>query len=86
MFGPFQYGIAQSASLPVTPVLSLQTVGSAAGNMICIHNVVAVLTTVGLVGKEGLLIRQNLPVCVILGLISGVVAWIVSSLFFHGVF
>ena len=86
MFGPFQYGIAKSASLPVTPILSLQTVGSAAGNMICIHNVVAVLTTVGLVGKEGLLIRQNLPVCVILGLISGVVAWIVSSLFFHGVF
>lgn len=86
MFGPFQYGIAQSASLPVTPVLSLQTIGSAAGNMICIHNVVAVLTTVGLVGKEGLLIRQNLPVCVLYGLASGIVAWIVSSLLFPGVF
>jgi len=86
MFGPFQYGIAQSASLPVTPVLSLQTVGSAAGNMICIHNVVAVLITVGLVGKEGLLIRQNFPVCVLYGLISGVVAWIVSSLLFTAVF
>lgn len=86
MFGPFQYGIAQSASLPVTPVLSLQTIGSAAGNMICIHNVVAVLTTVGLVGKEGLLIRQNLPVCVLYGFISGVVAWIVSSLVFPAVF
>jgi lactate permease len=86
MFGPFQYGIAQSASLPVTPVLSLQTIGSAAGNMICIHNVVAVLTTVGLVGKEGLLIRQNLPVCLLYGLVSGIVAWIVSSLFFPGVF
>jgi len=86
MFGPFQYGIAQSASLPVTPVLSLQTIGSAAGNMICIHNVVAVLTTVGLVGKEGLLIRQNLPVCVLYGLTSGIVAWIVSSLLFPGVF
>ena len=47
---------------------------SAAGNMICIHNVVAVLTTVGLVGKEGLLIRQNLPVCLLYGLVSGIVA------------
>lgn len=86
MFGPFQFGIAQSASLPVTPVLSLQAIGGAAGNMICIHNVVAVLTTVGLVGKEGLLIRQNLPVCLLYGLASGIVAWILSGLFFHSVF
>ncbi len=86
MFGPFQFGIAQSASLPVTPILSLQAVGGAAGNMICIHNVVAVLTTVGLVGKEGLLIRQNMMVCILYGLLSGGVAWILTSLFFPGIF
>jgi len=31
-------------------------VGGAAGNMICIHNVVAASAVVGLLGKEGLLI------------------------------
>lgn len=86
MFGPFQFGIAQSASLPVTPVLSLQAIGGAAGNMICIHNVVAVLTTVGLVGKEGILIRKNMAVCLLYGLLSGIVAWILTGLFFPDIF
>ncbi|HEX3019856.1 MAG TPA: L-lactate permease [Chitinispirillaceae bacterium] len=86
MFGPFQFGTAQSASIPVTPILSLQAIGGAAGNMICIHNVVAVLTTVGLIGKEGLLIRQNIPLCILYGLICGIAAWIISSIFLPGIF
>lgn len=86
MFGPFQFGTAQSASLPVTPILSLQAIGSAAGNMVCIHNVVAVLTTVGLIGKEGLLIRKNMPICIIYSLLCGMVAWVISSVFFPEIF
>jgi lactate permease len=35
-------------------------VGGAAGNMICVHNVVAASATVGLFGKEGALIRKTL--------------------------
>lgn len=86
MFGPFQYGTAIAASLPVTPVLALQTIGAAAGNMICIHNVVAVLTTVGLIGKEGLVIKRNLPVCLIYGVLAGVFGWIVLLLFFPSIY
>lgn len=82
MFGPFQYGTAIAASLPVTPTLALQGVGGAVGNMICIHNVVAVLTTVGLIGKEGLVIRKNIPICIIYGLLTGILGWIFTVLFF----
>ena len=41
-------------------IVALQAVGGAAGNMICVHNVVAASATVGLFGKEGALIRKTL--------------------------
>jgi lactate permease len=40
--------------------VALQAVGGAAGNVICVHNVVAASAVVGLVGKEGLVIRKTL--------------------------
>jgi lactate permease len=86
MFGPFQYGTAQTAGLPITPTLALQVIGSAAGNMICIHNVVAVLTTVGLAGKEGIVIRRNLPVCIFYGLLGGIVTWLIIVVFYDAIF
>ena len=41
-------------------ILGLQALGGAAGNMITVHNVVAASATVGLVGREGLLIRRTI--------------------------
>tara|TARA_B100000519_G_C14240338_1_gene436965 strand:- start:1871 stop:2191 length:321 start_codon:yes stop_codon:yes gene_type:complete len=41
-------------------VVALQAVGGAAGNMICVHNVVFASATVGLLGKEGSVIRKTL--------------------------
>jgi len=81
MFGPFQYDTAVASNTAVVPVLALQAVGGAAGNMICIHNVVAVLTTVGLVGKEGLVIRKNVGVCVGYCLLAGLFGWILVQFF-----
>ncbi|OEH92365.1 L-lactate permease [Bacillus solimangrovi] len=63
MFSLFQFGTAESIGLSATSaglVVSLQAIGGAAGNMICVHNVVAASATVGLVGKEGNLIRKAL--------------------------
>ena len=40
-------------------VVALQAVGGAAGNTICVHNVVAALAVAGLVGREGLVIRRT---------------------------
>jgi lactate permease len=60
MFSLFQFATAESIGLDyrgAAIVVSLQAVGGAAGNMICVHNVVAAAATVGLLGKEGDLIR-----------------------------
>ena len=60
MFSLFQYGVAEKLMVPTTLLVSLQAVGAAAGNMIAIHNVVAASATVGLLGKEGLVLRKTI--------------------------
>ena len=63
MFSLFQFSTAQGIGLDLagaTIVVALQAIGGAAGNMICVHNVVAASATVGLVDREGDLIRKTL--------------------------
>ncbi|GFM36318.1 L-lactate permease [Desulfovibrio psychrotolerans] len=57
MFSLFQFGVADQIGAPATIIVALQAIGGAAGNMICVHNVVAACATVGLVGVEGKLIK-----------------------------
>ncbi len=60
MFSLFQFATAiKSGALP-SIILALQVVGGAAGNMICVHNVVAASAVVGMLGREGLVIRKTL--------------------------
>ena len=73
MFGIFQYNTAVNANLPPIQVLALQAVGGAAGNMICIHNVVAASATVGIIGQEGYIIRKNAPIALGYALLAGLV-------------
>jgi lactate permease len=60
MFSLFQYSVAERLMISGVTVLALQTVGAAAGNMIAIHNIVAASATVGLLGREGALLRLTL--------------------------
>jgi lactate permease len=60
MFSLFQFGMAEKIGVTASVVVALQAVGGAAGNMICVHNVVAASATVGLLGKEGSMIRKTL--------------------------
>lgn len=63
MFSLFQFSTAVNIGLSAAGaavVVALQAVGGAAGNMICVHNVVAASATVGLVNREGDLIRMAL--------------------------
>ncbi|WOD38004.1 L-lactate permease [Nodosilinea sp. E11] len=64
MFSLFQFGVAENIGAPPSLILALQTVGASAGNVICVSNVVAAAATVGLLGREGLLVRQLLPVVI----------------------
>ena len=60
MFSLFQFTTALKIGLLPTIIVALQAGGGAAGNMICIHNVVAASAVVGLSGKEGPIIRKTL--------------------------
>lgn len=63
MFAHFQFSTAMQIGLDgmgASTVVALQAVGGAAGNMISVHNVVAACAVVGMVNKEGLIIRKTL--------------------------
>jgi lactate permease len=79
MFSLFQFGVGQRIGVDPTWVVALQAVGGAAGNTICVHNVVAASAVVGLIGKEGAIIRKTLPVfcyyALITGLLGSLIVW-----------
>ncbi|MDG2614882.1 L-lactate permease [Thermoleptolyngbya sichuanensis XZ-Cy5] len=60
MFSLFQFGVADQLNLSTALILALQCLGASAGNMICVSNIVAAAATVGLLGREGLIIRKLL--------------------------
>lgn len=60
MFSLFQFGVAEQIGVSTSMILALQCVGAAAGNMIAVSNIVAAVATVGLIGREGILLRQLL--------------------------
>lgn len=60
MFSLFQFSIAERLAVSGAFVVALQAVGAAAGNMIAIHNIVAAAATVGLLGREGALLRKTI--------------------------
>jgi lactate permease len=60
MFALFQYDVGSQIGVDPTWIVALQAVGGAAGNMICVHNVVAASAVVGLYGKEGIVIRKTI--------------------------
>ena len=78
MFSLFQFEVGQQIAVDPTWIVALQAVGGAAGNIICVHNVVAASAVVGLVGREGDVIRKTLPHFVYYALFPGAIGyWIV---------
>jgi len=59
MFSSFQFGVGQRIGFDPSWIVALQAVGGAAGNMICVHNVVAASAVVGMLGREGIVIRRT---------------------------
>ncbi len=75
MFSLFQFDVGLRIGVDPTWIVALQAVGGAAGNMICVHNVVAASAVVGLLGKEGLVIRRTLLPFVYYSLLVGAVGY-----------
>ncbi|UOQ86762.1 L-lactate permease [Gracilibacillus salinarum] len=76
MFSLFQFSVADHAGLDPTEIVSLQVLGANAGNMICVVNVVAAASVVGLIGKEGQIIRMTLIPMVIYSVIASILAFL----------
>ena len=70
LFAPLQYETAALVKLSPIVVLALQNIGGAAGNMICVNNVVAACATTGTMGHEGRIIKTNVVPCLIYCLIA----------------
>ena len=75
MFSLFQFGVGERLAVDPGWVVALQAVGGAAGNMICVHNVVAASAVVGLVGREGAVIRRTLVPFVYYALVPGALGY-----------
>lgn len=73
MFALLQFNVAQDLHLAPSVVLSLQALGSNAGNMVSVLNVVAAAAVVGISGKEGSIIRFTFFPMVFYGLMAGLV-------------
>lgn len=73
LFADIQHSVATAKEWSSGSVLALQSMGAAAGNMVCVHNVVAAAAAVGLVGQESAVLRRTaLPMAIYL-LLSGIV-------------
>ncbi|TVQ50608.1 MAG: L-lactate permease [Phycisphaerales bacterium] len=72
-FGPIQDTIAGELELDRTTMLSLQSAGGAMGNMICIHNIVAACSVLGLSKQEGFILRRTIIAVLIYGVVVSAV-------------
>ncbi len=75
-FGPFQFVAAENLDLSRELIVGAQAVGGAIGNLVAIHNVVAALATVGLVGQEGRVVRLNLVAVAYYTIVVGVLTMV----------
>ena len=75
MFSSFQFEVGTRIGVDPTWIVALQAVGGAAGNTICVHNVVAASAVVGLAGKEGVIIRKTLIVFTYYALLPGALGY-----------
>jgi lactate permease len=69
-FGALQSTLGEALDAKLT-VLALQASGAALGNMVCLHNIIAVTAILGLTGRDNEILRRNaVVVCV---------AWVVIT-------
>lgn len=79
MFSLFQFTTALKTGAIPGVMVALQAVGGAAGNMICVHNVVAASAVVGLLGREGLLIRKTMIPMIYYILVAALIGFVLQQ-------
>lgn len=86
LFAEFQWGVAQQLELPRQIIVAAQVVGGAMGNMVCIHNIVAVCAVTGLIGREGMILKRTFWPFLLYGIVVGIVASLMSFVFLPHLF
>ncbi len=80
IFGSLQYNLATVNNISTSLILALQSSGAAFGNMIAIHNVIALLALLKLKNQESKIIKNNLKVCLLFCLIASFIGFIIYFL------
>ncbi|MBQ3704734.1 MAG: L-lactate permease [Oscillospiraceae bacterium] len=70
LFSGLQFQTATLVHMSPVLIVALQNIGGAAGNMVCVNNVVAACATTGTMGNEGKIIKTNALPCLIYCLIA----------------
>ncbi|WP_280770148.1 L-lactate permease [Salipaludibacillus daqingensis] len=78
MFSLFQSSVADQIGTDPRLIIALQVMGSSAGNMICVMNVVAAAAVVGMNGREGAIIRITIIPMLYYTFFAGVIGLILS--------
>lgn len=86
LFAEFQWGMAAKLDLPRQIIVAAQAVGGGMGNMVCIHNIVAVCAVVGLSGQEGTILRRTVWPFLLYGTVVGIVTTLMCFVFFPTLF
>lgn len=79
LFANFQWDVAQQLGYNVKQsiaVVAAQGAGGAMGNMICIHNIVAACAVLGMIGREGDILKQTIWPFLLYSIPVGIVACI----------
>jgi len=86
LFAEFQWGMATQLNLPHQIIVAAQVAGGAMGNMICIHNIVAVCAVVGLSGMEGAILKKTFWPFLLYGVVVGIITSLMCFVFFPNLF
>lgn len=78
-FGPIQQGISKQMGFDQTTILALQSVGGAMGNMVAIHNIVAVSSVLNIADQEGAILRKTILPMLLYGIIAALVGGIILA-------
>lgn len=73
LFASLQFETARMISASPLIICAMQNIGGAAGNMICVNNVVSACATTGTMGKEGRIIKTNIIPCIIYCLVTVII-------------
>ena len=83
LFAALQFETASLIGMSPVIICAMQNIGGAAGNMICVNNVVAACATTGTLGNEGKIIKTNIVPCLIYCFITIIVLGLICITILH---